>query len=287
MNFKEGLYIGLKIIILAIILLICDFIGASVAGLQSVSQTASPGYLFSMSFLASLATAAALSYPVLKSKWQGWPLIAAVFGLVFGIRTFLTQIETVVFLKHLADIVPAEMIPKLWQQGFISALIFSPLVVLICGKFKKAPQKEQKEVFISLTFTQWLGRLLAAGLLYLIIYIAFGMLVFRPLVGSAFEQYYGNLQMPLWIFPFQVLRGMVWTFIALPVMAMMRGKWWESGLAVALLFAVLMGALLIIPNEFMPDNIRLGHFVEVFSSNFLFGWVVAWLFGRNFACKKG
>jgi hypothetical protein len=33
----------------------------------------------------------------------------------------------------------------------------------------------------------------------------------------------------------------------------------------------LMGSLLLVPTEIMPDTIRMAHFVEVSSSNFLFG----------------
>ena len=74
-----------------------------------------------------------------------------------------------------------------------------------------------------------------------------------------------------------MVRGMIWTALALPVIRMMKGDWWEAGLAVALLFSVLMGSLLLVPTEFMPPRIRLAHFVEVTSSNFLFGWLVAWI----------
>jgi len=72
-----------------------------------------------------------------------------------------------------------------------------------------------------------------------------------------------------------------WTALALPVIRMMKGRWWEAGLAVALLFSVLMGFLLLLPNPYMPDTIRMAHFVEVSLSNFLFGWVVVWLLNRH------
>lgn len=45
---------------------------------------------------------------------------------------------------------------------------------------------------------------------------------------------------------------------------------------VALLFSILMGFLLLLPNPYMPEVIRLSHFVEVALSNFLFGWIAGW-----------
>jgi hypothetical protein len=101
------------------------------------------------------------------------------------------------------------------------------------------------------------------------------MLVFRPLAGDAFQEFYAGLQLPAWIVPFQMVRGLVWAALALPVIKMMEGELWEIKLAVALLFSVLMGSLLLMPNPYMPDAIRLAHLVEVSSSNFVFGWIVA------------
>ncbi|HEX5834694.1 MAG TPA: hypothetical protein VFY34_12605, partial [Pyrinomonadaceae bacterium] len=51
------------------------------------------------------------------------------------------------------------------------------------------------------------------------------------------------------------------------------GEWWESGLAVALLFAVMTSQLLL-PNPLMPAEVRMVHLVETATSNFLFGWLV-------------
>ncbi|MDD4793371.1 MAG: hypothetical protein PHP20_09930 [Firmicutes bacterium] len=41
------------------------------------------------------------------------------------------------------------------------------------------------------------------------------------------------------------------------------------------------GALMLLPNEFMPDHVRLAHFAELSLSNFVFGWVVVWLLTFN------
>jgi len=49
------------------------------------------------------------------------------------------------------------------------------------------------------------------AVVYVIIYISFGMFVFRPLAGEAFQEYYADLQMPGWILPFQMVRAMIWT----------------------------------------------------------------------------
>ena len=128
---------------------------------------------------------------------------------------------------------------------------------------------------------QWLWKLAIIAAAYLLIYIAFGQFVFVPLAGAAFEQYYAGLQMPPWILPFQAVRALIWVALALPVIRMMKGSWQEAGLAVSLLFAVLMGAVLLIPQPYMPEQIRLAHFVELITSNFVFGWIVVLLLHRR------
>jgi hypothetical protein len=38
-------------------------------------------------------------------------------------------------------------------------------------------------------------------------------------------------------------------------------------------------------NPIMPDAVRLAHFKEIFSSNFIFGWFVVWVL--NMGQNKG
>ena len=58
---------------------------------------------------------------------------------------------------------------------------------------------------------------------------------------------------------------------------MMKGNWWEAGLAVALLFGVVMNTQLLLPNPLMPKDVRMAHLVETAVSNFIFGWVLVWI----------
>ena len=69
------------------------------------------------------------------------------------------------------------------------------------------------------------------------------------------------------------MRALLWTALAVPIIKMTKGAWWESGLAVALLFAVVNSQFLI-PNPLMPTEVRMVHLVETATSNFLFGWLV-------------
>jgi hypothetical protein len=67
---------------------------------------------------------------------------------------------------------------------------------------------------------------------------------------------------------------------ALPVIRMARGPSWQVALLVGLLFALPMNIGHFIPNPIMPDpSVRLSHFIETATSNFIFGLFVTWLLG--------
>ena len=130
-------------------------------------------------------------------------------------------------------------------------------------------------------------RLTLIVILYVVIYFTFGYFVAWR--NEAVVAYYGGndpgsfithmrntFRSEPMLFLLQVGRALLWTAIAIPVIRMMKGQWWEAGLAVALLFAM-TSAQLLIPNPLMPAEVRMAHLVETVTSNFLFGWLVAFV----------
>ena len=221
---------------------------------------------------------AVMSHPIIHSKWNGWKLILAIFLIFFGVVTFLTQIETIVFLRYLVNVVPAEEVPKFFAQGFAIAVLFSISAVVIYEKMKGSVETDIRRNNVLRSFTsKFLARMFAVAIIYMIIYILFGMFVAMPLGGEVFQEYYAGLQLPPWILPFQIVSGLIWASLAFIVLTMMESGWRERALAVALVFSVLPASLLLLPNPYMPDQIRIAHFVEILSSNFLFGLIAAWL----------
>jgi len=265
-----------KLIVLAFCLLLSQAIASFLSGIGTTTESTAS---LPAVFLVSLAQAAVLSYLVVRSRYRGWKLYLATFTVFFGITTALSQVETLVFLRYLVSVVPATMVPRFFLQGFLTALIFSFFLLAVYGKlFEKEPPEPfpailaQKRIF---------AKLLALALLYLGIYLSFGLFVFRPLAAQAFQEFYAGLSPPAWILPFQVLRGLAFAALALLITKVTRGKRWEKALLSALLFSVLMGFLLLLPNPYLPSSIRNAHLVEVTSSNFLFGWLAGWWLGSR------
>ncbi len=82
---------------------------------------------------------------------------------------------------------------------------------------------------------------------------------------------------------FQVLRGAIWACIGLWVAsALNRAVHWERMVIVGLSLSVGLSTLLLVPNPYMPDSVRLGHFFELLLENFVFGALLVQLFRSSF-----
>jgi hypothetical protein len=233
----------------------------------------------------SLLNSLVLAYVILRSRFTGWWLMLNVFLVFFGVATFLPQIETAMFVRNL----PQGLLAGIVYSGLLLALIFSCLAVVVLGKRRTNQNPEVRHV--SLSRIQWLMRLTLLAVFYVIIYFTFGYFVAwrNPAVrafyqgtdpGTLFAQIRSVVRDTPWLPALQFVRGLIWTLLALPLIRMIKGSWWEVGLAVALCFCVLPSSQLLIPNPIMPAEVRAAHLLETASSNFVFGWIVVVLLLR-------
>lgn len=229
-----------------------------------------------------------LAYIILRSRWAGWRLIATVFYIFFGVMTFMSQIEMAVF-----HILPPGVLPRLYLMGVLIAAPFSPLAVIILGKSKRdTATTNEPNSSLLMPKKEWAWKLAVIAIAYVILYSTFGY--FIAWKNPAIQQYYGGidegsffahmrivLTSTPWFLPFQALRGIFWTLVALPVIRMMKGRWQETAFAVGLLFAVLMNSQLLLPTPLMPEAVRMTHLIETASYNFIFGYLMVWLLNRH------
>lgn len=257
------------------------FVIVSGALLSTATPQAAPseaGATLLALFVVSLVSAGVWCYVISRSRWAGWKLIVSMVLVFYGVNTLMPQIETAYFVTRL----PPGMLPRLFIAGAIMAVVFVPLAVLIFGKLRSHTSSTMK-----LPLGPLITRLAIIVVAYVIIYFTFGYFVAWK--NDAVRAYYGGGELigfiphltnvlrdePL-LFLLQAFRALLWTAIAVPVIRMMKGAWWEAGLAVALLFAV-TSAQLLLPNPLMPAEVRMAHLLETVTSNFLFGWLVVFL----------
>ena len=282
---KSATFVVLKVIALTTILLICFGVAAGVVGLAGNSQTSGQAGAGAMPLLVvCLLETTVLTYLILRSRWTGWRLTAAVFFVFYGVTTFMSQIESAVFLTRL----PSGVLPRLFLMGALIAAPFSLLAVFILGKSKSDTVDIQPNSRLVMPESEWAWKLAVIAVAYLILYFTFGYFIAwrQPSVreyyggidpGSFVAQMGSVLQSTPWLIPFQIVRAICWVALALPVVRMLKGKWPETALAIGLLFAVVMNARLLLPNPYMPEPVRMAHLVETASSNLIFGVFVGWL----------
>jgi hypothetical protein len=279
---KAALLIAIRLVALTILYFVC-FAAVSGALLStpaeqsdSVQAGEALGALLAVSFL----TTAVLAYVIIRSRWAGWKLVVTIFFISYGVTTVMPQIETAFFVTRL----PPGMLPRLFLAGAIVAALFSPLAVLILGKRKPVRRMDESHLRLNMPFGEWVGKLSLIVIAYVVIYFTFGYFIAwksEPVrayyggrdPGSLLAQMGSVIRQTPWLLPLQIGRAILWAAIAVPVIRMMKGQWWEAGLAVALLFGVVMTSPLLLPNPLMPREVRMVHLLETASSNFLFGWL--------------
>ncbi len=280
---KAKLIVAIRLAILTVLYFLC-FAFVSGALLRVASEQPTPtdagGTLIAL-FAVSFLNTAVLAYVILRSRWAGWKLVLAIFVVFYGVNTVMSQIETAYFLTRL----PPGLLPRLFLAGAIIAALVSALAVPILGKGRRAGPDDEGEAGLNMPVRQWIVKLALIVIAYVIIYFTFGY--FIAWKNDAVRAYYGGsdpgsllaqmrivLRETPMLLPLQAVRGLLWTALAVLVIRMMKGEWWEAGLAVALSFAVLMNSQLLLPNPLMPQEVRMVHLLETASSNFLFGWLV-------------
>jgi len=290
---KAAAVFALRVLVLTLLLIIVFMIAINVAGMAQVpvpsSQAASTPTakaqqaasllrpLLAYTFLVSLVTA----WIIQSSRWRGLKLIAALVFTFYGLMTFISQIESIAYLRAK---MPPGLITNLFVMGAVVAVLFVPLAVLIMGKIR-GPEQPPERV---LTVKSQAARFGTLAILYVLLYYLFGYYVAWQ--NPAVRLYYsGTTELKSlyqimrstatgtpWMLPFQFGRGLLWALFAYPVVRMLNTRRIATARIIAALFGVWSFALLI-PNPLMPTSVARSHFWETLWCDLLLGAIVGWV----------
>lgn len=289
MNPKIYLQLLLRIVYLTCATMFCFAAGVFGSGLVQMSTLIgsgtglNPWQAFVPVLIYSLTIAILFAYIIIRSRWFGLKLAIAIFIVMFGLMTVATQLESLLFL---GSQIAGGILSRIFLSGFIMAGLFAPLAVIIMGRLK--PELDiTPNPHLIMPIPEWVWKVVVIGALYVVLYALFGYFVAWK--SPAIQEYYGGSdpgnffvhianrwQATPHMFFFQFGRGILWMLFALPIIRMHKGVKWEVGLTIALLFAI-WSLQLLMPNPFMPPEVAKVHLVEIFSSNFIFGWIVGFL----------
>lgn len=222
--------------------------------------------------LSNAVTVAALAVVAARTDWRGWRLGIAVAAIPVVIHA-LDMLEGIVFLKNS----PVEW-GKIFVYTLVSAALSVPVWMLLFGR--RANVLEHYHPIQAQAPIQRAWKFAVSDVAYLVLYLTAGTIIF-PYV----KDFYATQYLP----PMSALaalqlgiRGPIFILLCLFLARMLGLPRLRGALAVGAVFTLLSGvAPLLIPNPYFPDIVRWAHFCEVTSSNFVFGAVVAWLWGQR------
>lgn len=235
--------------------------------------------------LDGLLMAAMTAYLVLTSRLRGWALAGALFVLLFGTRTLMTQIETAAFpaaLHHL----PADTYPRLYPLGALHLGAFSLAAVWMLGRFKGENQPRAIELAPRAG-----GRAVLAAFVYMALYALAGYYIAWQ--SPDVRAYYGGEDLSFiaqwgktiadapWMPFFQFARGLLWTGLTALALRVSGGSAGTAALGASLLFAVGVGSQLFIPGPHMPEPVRMAHLLECAGSMLIYGAAATTLLARR------
>jgi hypothetical protein len=292
MKLRKRLSWFFRIILLTALYFPVWILGAMVIGDSMPQVQSEPGLLSQEvgTLVLGIINTALIVALIFSSRWHGWRLALSLAFAYYGSFTLITQIETWYFLSEIT--VSPELLPRLFIMGLSVPLIFIPVAVLICRKWKKKEVGIARQ-YMKMPFKQLLLKLGIIAVIYLIIYWLAGYYIawqnpeLRAFYGSPgeIEPFFAHTFATICDTPglilLQFIRGILFAIIAMPIIVGSKVKPWVTALLVGFLLAIPhLGHIL--PNPLMPvASVRLSHLMETFSSTFLFGLLIVWLLHRR------
>jgi hypothetical protein len=290
---------GLRILAVCFLFAVCFIVGGALSGLDKVAQQSTASHPapftnqqvppmpdnFLRSFLIfTLCVSGTLSYLILRARWHGWMLVAAIFVSMYGISTVASQLDTVAFLSKK---LPHGMIRAIFVQGAIAAALFAPLAVLTLGKWRVASIRAPKSLAVPPKPASILLRLAILVVAFVFLYMFFGYYVAWR--NPELQRFYGGPELPTfwaalrhnwissrWIYALAAFRGLLYIACLYPLVRMLDTSRRESALAAAL-FSACWTTVLLLPNPLMPASVARSHFWETLGFNLVFGALAGWL----------
>ena len=232
-----------------------------------------------------------ISALILTSRWSSRRLFLVLPLAYYGATAFMMQIETWYFLSDLT--VGPNVLPLLFLMRIPLCFIAIPLAILILGK-GKAQKEDAPTSALVMPVTQWIWKAALIAVIYVILYWSAGYLIAWQ--NPELRAFYGapGEIVPFWkhtlstlqdgsnLFPFQLLRGLLWMLCTLPIIRGSKVNVWWTALLVGMMLSFPQNIAHIIANPLIPiASVRLSHLVETASSTFVFGLLVTWLLHRQ------
>ena len=254
----------------------------------SLSQNAAPyGMVFTT--VSTVWTVGTICFIRVNSAKKTRAYLLAAVGSVFFVQSFMTQIETLFFGHAFTTLSRCDTF-LIVLAGAFPVFVAGMLAMVLFKRFDE--QKLPK-----LNWGKFGVIAVLNGLIYMVVYFIFGYFVawqspeLRLFYSgstemiSFSEKLLDNFRTSPVIYPFQWMRGVLFTFSVLPLLRMRWKHKYDYFVGVVLVF-LCAAVVLVIPNFLFPDAVRWTHFVEMFGSMLLFGVLTGVLTKRALSEQK-
>jgi hypothetical protein len=281
---------ALRFLVLVVLYFILFAVGGGLVAPYLPTTPAEPGPVPEMTglLIVCAATVFIIMSMIHSSGWYGWRLVVSMSVSFYLVMTLVMQLEAWYFLLGIT--IGPELMSRLFLQGIPTAFIFIPIAVFLMGRFRPLADERSAPMMISIPLKEWLWKLGAIYLAYLVLYYTAGYFIawqnpaVRAFYGSPgpalpfFQQMWHNFTTDPWLTPYQLLRTLIWVVGAYPIIRGSRLPLWQTALIVGLALSVPQNIGHILPNSLLPINsVRISHLIETASSTFVFGLIMTWL----------
>ena len=292
----------LKTLLLSAVMLVVTIIISMIRPLPAEGNTAQDeGTIMLLLFTVTTVYALVIGLVIKNARGSRLQLILGLILAFYGVQTVIGQIEAIFFLTPLgeswgAGSVPVMQMPLdfIFSQFIIwgaVALVGVPVAVLLFDKRKKET-RNSIQWLPNMSSRDWLLRTGLVIIAYELLYFGFGYFVAwkDPAIldyyqgtdpGSFFAQLANVAEETPGLYGLQAFRSLLWLIITLPVISMLRHRRWAGALLTGLFVSLPMNIPHIIPNPYMPAEVRVVHFTETVISTFIFGVLIFWLFKNS------
>jgi len=262
-----------KIILRVLLAFVGTLIASMIAGLLVPIRPFPAPHFLEWMLLTNLVSVTALSIVAVRVEWRGWKMGAAIAAVPVTLAA-VNLLEGAVFLKS-----SAMEFGRIFIYTLVSSILVVPMWMLLFGK-RDADTTEHYHPIQAQTRGERVWKFVLCALTYLFLYYGTGLIIF-PYV----KDFYATQTLPTLgtIATLQLLvRGPIFILFCLALTRMLGMPRLSGALVVGLVFTLLSGlAPLLMPNPYFPDSFRWVHLCEVTSENFVFGAIVAWLWGQT------
>lgn len=135
--------IGFKLATLAVVYLVSFAVSYGLllpAPLSAAPPTNEPIPPLVALIAVAVLNTVAVSWLILRSRWNSWRLTLCLIVAFYGIQTVLSQVESIVF-PAVSRRMPEGTVVGLLLAGFVHAAIFIPIAVGLLGRSKRSPSE--------------------------------------------------------------------------------------------------------------------------------------------------